>query len=69
MTVVNLHPVCAPRWATPRNLKRKTRGAEAAAIADLLGLPLLPWQRRLFDVAMEVDEDSVYIYRDGQRYT
>lgn len=46
---------CVPRWGTPRTLDRKTYGGKVAAIAEALGTPLMPWQRYVADVALEVD--------------
>jgi hypothetical protein len=52
-----------PRYGTKRNPSRKSRGAEVAAIAQLLGQPLLPWQRLVADVALEVHPDGRPVYR------
>ena len=46
-----------PRYATKRTKTRKTRGHEIAAIAQLLGTPLLPWQRMVADVGTEMVVD------------
>lgn len=46
---------CSPRWATPRNPARETRGGEVARISQALGTPLMWWQRLVADVAMEID--------------
>jgi hypothetical protein len=48
-------PACPPLYATPRDPARKTLGAAVARVAKQLGTPLMPWQRRVADVAMEVD--------------
>jgi phage terminase large subunit-like protein len=53
-----------PSFATPRTSERKTLGKAAAKIAKLLGQELLPWQRQVLDVALEVDEGGRFIYRD-----
>lgn len=45
----------APRWGTPRRPDRQSHGPLVAMIADRLGTPLLPWQRHVVDVGMEVD--------------
>lgn len=50
--------LCEPRWATPRNPSRKTYGHAVAGIADALGTPLMPWQRHVADVALEVNPDT-----------
>lgn len=44
-----------PRHHTARNPARPTRGKGVAAIALAKGRPLMPWQRRAVDVALEVD--------------
>jgi hypothetical protein len=46
-----------PRYATPRNPKNKTLGAEVAAVAKGLGAELMPWQRQVADVALEMIVD------------
>lgn len=46
---------CPPRFATARDESRATRGGEVAKVAEALGTPLMPWQRYVADVAMEVD--------------
>jgi len=45
----------APRWATPRSPERPTYGGVVARLARELGLPLMPWQAYVVDVAHEVD--------------
>ncbi|MET3635656.1 terminase large subunit domain-containing protein [Curtobacterium oceanosedimentum] len=52
-----------PRWCTKRNPERKTIGHEIAAVADVLGTPLMPWQRLAADVGMELDPDGKLHYR------
>lgn len=49
---------CPPRWATMRNFDRQTYGAKVAKIAKALGTPLMPWQRYVADVALEIEPDS-----------
>ena len=46
------------RGGTARNLERRTDGAIVARFAELLGTPLLPWQRLVADVAGEIDPDT-----------
>jgi hypothetical protein len=46
---------CPPLYATPRDPSRDTLGGAVAAIAEQLGVPFMPWQRQVADVAMEVD--------------
>lgn len=56
---------CLPRFGTPRNFDRPTYGYLVAEIADLLGTPLMPWQRYVVDVALEYDPDTGrLIYRE-----
>lgn len=45
----------APRYHTPRNPTRPTRGHLAAETSRLLGEPFLEWQARAADVALEYD--------------
>lgn len=52
-----------PRYATPRTPSRSTLGGEVAAIAELLGKPLLTFQRDYADVALEVDELGHLVWR------
>lgn len=54
---------CAPRIATPRT-DRRTRGHEVAKIAELLGTPLLPWQRLVVDTALELTDGGRFAYRE-----
>jgi hypothetical protein len=44
-----------PLYATPRDPSRKTLGGAVARVAKQLGTPLMPWQRLVVDVALEVD--------------
>lgn len=56
---------CVPMWGTPRNLDRPTYGGKVARIAKLFGTPLMPWQRYVSDVALEVDPyTGLLAYRD-----
>lgn len=55
---------CPPRWGTMRNFDRQTYGPKVAKIAKALGTPLMPWQRYVADVALEVDpETGLLAYR------
>jgi len=54
---------CAPRLATPRT-DRPTRGGEVARIAEILGTPLMPWQRQVVDTALEVTDDGSLAFRE-----
>ncbi len=55
---------CDPRWATPRTPSRRTMGDQAAKLAVALGKPFLPWQRQVADVALELDDEGRFVYRD-----
>jgi hypothetical protein len=57
--------VAEPRFATPRT-DRPTAGGECARIAEILRVPLMPWQQQVLDVAMEYEPDSDYPM--GRRY-
>lgn len=54
---------CIPRFATPRTPERKTLGGAAAKIAIELGMPLMDWQRRVLDVALEL-ENGQFVYKE-----
>ena len=45
---------CPPRWATRRTPERKTIGPRVGAVASLFGLPFMPWQQQVADVAGEL---------------
>lgn len=49
---------CLPRWATPRNPERDTFGLQVSKIAEALGTPLMPWQRHVAEVALEIDPET-----------
>ena len=55
---------CSPRWETLRTSGRDTRGPAALRISKALGHELMPWQRHVFDVALELDDDGQFVYRD-----
>jgi hypothetical protein len=55
---------CPPRWATLRDIRRPTLGGKVARLAAALGTPLMPWQRYVADVALEIDPATgVFAYR------
>lgn len=54
-----------PRYATKRNKRNKTRGPEAEAIARALGFELMPHQKLILDVMLEVRPDGTPVYREG----
>lgn len=47
-----------PLFATPRTPSRLSIGHEVDAVADSLGLPFLPWQSLVSEVAGEIREDG-----------
>jgi phage terminase large subunit-like protein len=49
---------CPPRFSTPRTPGRDTLGKYAANIAKALGMPLMPWQQHVLDVALEIDPET-----------
>lgn len=56
---------CPPRYATPRRPDRASHGPQAAQIAEILGLRLMPWQRLVLDTALEVNPDTGrLVYRE-----
>lgn len=56
---------CRPRFFTPRNFDRPTLGAKAAEVAIALGTPLMPHQRFVADVALEIDPATgLLFYRE-----
>lgn len=46
---------CPARFATARTPTRKTHGPRVALIAETFNTPLMPWQRQVADVALEVN--------------
>lgn len=51
-----------PLYATPRDPSLSSAGARVAVVAEALGTPLMPWQRRVADVATERLPDGRYRY-------
>jgi hypothetical protein len=47
-----------PRYGTPRNEARPTRGGVDGAVARMLGWPFFPWQQLVSDVAGEFDPQT-----------
>src|SRR5262245_59567222 len=56
--------LCEPRWSTPRTPTRPTAGEAAAAVAAQMGQPLMPWQRHVVDVGLELLPDGRPAYRE-----
>ena len=52
------------RGGTKRNPDRRTDGGRLAAVARMMGTPLIPWQRYVADVACEIDPDTGSFYYD-----
>lgn len=50
------------KFATPRNPERRSDGARIAKVAEGLGVPLMPWQRQVVDVATERDDAGNLVY-------
>ncbi|WP_329597770.1 terminase [Streptomyces pseudovenezuelae] len=46
---------CPPIWGTPRRPDFKTYGPKVAKVMERLGYKPMPWQRYVWDVALEVD--------------
>lgn len=55
--------VCRPLHATPRRPDRRTLGPALAEVAESLGIVLMPWQRQVADVALELRADGRPAYR------
>jgi hypothetical protein len=56
---------CPPLWGPPRRPYFKTYGPQVCRVMQALGYPPMPWQRYLFDVALEVDPDTgLFWYRE-----
>jgi hypothetical protein len=55
---------CRPRWATPRTPERPTFGPQVAHVAQALGFELMPHQRLVLDVGLEVDDRGHFAYRE-----
>lgn len=51
------------RYATPRTESRPTYGPAVGKLSAALGLPLMPWQQQVVDVALELDEHGGWAYR------
>ncbi|WP_425244843.1 terminase [Streptomyces sp. NEAU-NA10] len=49
---------CPPMWGTPRRPELPTLGGKVAKIMERLGFTPMPWQRYVWDVAMEINPDT-----------
>ncbi|WP_031516792.1 terminase [Streptomyces sp. NRRL F-5123] len=56
---------CPPRWGTPRNPARKSLGPKLWKVMEKLGAPPMPWQKYVTDVALELDENGVFVHREA----
>ena len=55
-------PERPPRWATPRNIERRTLGGVFDEVASVLTIMLFLWQRLSADVALEVNPMTRALY-------
>ena len=55
-------PAVPPRYATARDVTAPSYGGKVALLAEAMGLPLMPWQRQVADVALEVTPAGIYRY-------
>jgi hypothetical protein len=55
---------CRPRYATPRTPERKTLALAGVRLARAMGVELMPWQKMVLEVALEVDEHGRLVFRD-----
>ncbi|WP_030387061.1 terminase large subunit domain-containing protein [Streptomyces sp. NRRL S-241] len=56
---------CPPLWGTPRRPDFPTLGPHVAKVMERLGFEPMPWQRYIWDVALEVDPATGRLwYRD-----
>jgi len=58
-------PLVLPRFGTPRNLDRETRGHEMGEVARRLRRPFMPWQQHAADVVLEVLPDGRNAYDEA----
>ncbi|MFE7516119.1 terminase [Streptomyces sp. NPDC057540] len=56
---------CPPMWGTPRRPELPTLGGKVALVMERLGFTPMPWQRYVWDVALEINPDTgVFWHRD-----
>ncbi|MFE7099760.1 terminase [Streptomyces erythrochromogenes] len=56
---------CPPWWGTPRRPEYPTLGGKVATVMERLGYTPMPWQRYVWDVALELDPvTGRFAYRD-----
>lgn len=57
---------CPPMWGTPRRPEFPTLGGKVALVMQRLGYEPMPWQRYVWDVALEIDPATrVFCYRNS----
>src|SRR5215472_14437797 len=56
-------PSPPPTFATARTAERRSFGPAVAKLAGAMGRPLMPWQRQVADVALEVDDAGRFVYK------
>lgn len=55
---------CPPMWGTPRRPHLPTLGGKVAKVMERLGYTPMPWQRYIWDVALEINpETGVFWHR------
>ena len=54
--------VVPPRYSTRRDVTAPTYGGKVALLGAAMGLPLMPWQRHVADVALELGTNGHYRY-------
>lgn len=60
----NWQTQAVPTYATPASPNRPTRGAQVAKVAQMLGLPLMPHQQLIANVAGELLPDGTPAFRE-----
>ncbi|MFD6024549.1 terminase [Streptomyces griseoluteus] len=56
---------CPPLWGTPRRPEFPTLGGKVAVVMERLGFTPMPWQRYVWDVALEINPATgILAYRD-----
>ncbi|GAA2108746.1 terminase [Streptomyces synnematoformans] len=56
---------CPPLWGPPRRLAFPTLGPKCCTVMQRLGYEPMPWQRYVYDVALEIDpETGLFAYRE-----
>ena len=55
-------PNAVPRFITPRDYSRRTRGPKEGLVAAKLGAPYMPWQQHVADLTHEIDERGRLAY-------